>query len=112
MIQHACDPALYCRLCELAGRPTPPPDHRDRACIPTPPPGPCEYRGDDVPAGEIAAAGFNPARQHFRCGHPTTPLGIVSGCGGCGDKVKAPYCGSGCAGHQHGTAGRDGAILT
>ncbi len=62
--------------------------------------GVCRHRGDEVAAGETAAAGFNPARTHYRCGHPTlsATLPIVTSCRSCGGARSAPHCGGTCVG--------------
>jgi hypothetical protein len=101
-MDHACNPALYCRLCELAGRKTPKPGKPvGRAVSPAvPEPTPCIHRGEPVKASAISEAGFSPIREHFRCGSKLA-LGIVTECRTCTavGVPKAPFCGPGCAGY-------------
>ena len=111
MIVHSCNPLLYCRLCELAGVPTPP-YLVNGVITPTPinmadsPPlfalptlATCQFRGDIVNGQAVSEAGYNTARTYYYCEHPTLQLGIVRTCSTCGDLKKAPYCGATCEGY-------------
>jgi hypothetical protein len=100
---HTCDPTQHCRLCELAGSPTPARSATPAAVNPVPVPElpPCLHRGEPVKASAISEAGFSPIREHRYCGHPTLSLGIVSECRTCTSPgvPKAPLCGETCAGY-------------
>lgn len=95
-----CNPLFHCRLCELAGRPTP-----NRSASPvtvnavSPAPAPCVHRGEPATARTIALAGGNPARAHVWCENPVMPFGVVDTCGSCGS-ATTHKCRPDCAGYQ------------
>lgn len=60
----------------------------------------CIHRSEDkLPAAEVSALGYNPTRDHYRCGHPTLGLPVVSSCRSCGSARRAPACGPECRGY-------------